>query len=724
MRAIKVETAAASMARNPLNTRQSVVTMGQSSSQAATQFVDEPEASDKQEKRKKSKKRKEKKSAASGGNAEQEEQEIAQTLLEMKGSQAQADTVNSDDNDLAAAHQLLAESSPGRHGTSAMVNGGPVQTRDTSKAKSKTKKNRKSRIDGSTNLGVGGDVHSYVEDLLGTSSRAADDHANGSQRDPQVLGSSSMAVPSLDDMDSNDENIAPYLREYDRLLAVAEPTTPTSYVEGGPDHEHTVSSLATPSCVKICGMLITHSSKRSPPPTRLMGEKRKRKRRTEATGSATEVTDRVNDRVVTRIEPSHSSPQPEHQTNGSSSLHRPDAGSGSGHDVVMDSTNQRQVSPDLYNTPLDPVLPGIEDPTSPAYKGTEKRSKQQRKRPSAGNGDKQPRHNPFVSVNQEVDPDPGSPDGLPGPSRKASSKRKRPVRADDGVDHDSTRPKKKRNSVDYKTAQLRKVSHGPVVNGIEAGPKEGPFTEAEIAKLFAFRDQYCEENDCTQQQFIRQIHANAHNNVKNIGFWNEVSEVLPCRTRHALQRVCRRRFHNFTKRGTWTAEEDAELREAHGEHGNKWKVIGEQIERLPEDCRDRWRNYLKESEFRNRDEWTSFEVERLKDAVADCMDAMKKANREHKKRQAGGGNRMGQQDAEEKDMINWVIVSEKLGGSRSRLQCSYKWKQLAERANKPEENPKKVMKRGTKKLHEWRKKRAEKKYPYMLPGDKYELLNA
>ena len=244
MRAISVETnATSSMARSPLIPRQSAASMGQSSSQAVPQFEDEPKEIDKQERRRKSKKRKEKRLVDVEEHAEEEE-EIAQTLLEMQGSQAREDVRDSDDNDIAAAHQLLAESSPARRGTSTLVRGGPVRSRKTSKAKAKGKKNKKSQEDQSTGLGDGAEVHNYVEDLLGTKSRATEHHVNGSQRDPHVVDSSSMAVPSLDDMDSNDENIAPYLREYDRLSAIAEPTTPIPHDEGGPDHERTVSSAA------------------------------------------------------------------------------------------------------------------------------------------------------------------------------------------------------------------------------------------------------------------------------------------------------------------------------------------------------------------------------------------------------------------------------------------------------------------------------------------------
>ncbi|KAI9846941.1 MAG: RNA polymerase I enhancer binding protein [Pleopsidium flavum] len=149
---------------------------------------------------------------------------------------------------------------------------------------------------------------------------------------------------------------------------------------------------------------------------------------------------------------------------------------------------------------------------------------------------------------------------------------------------------------------------------------------------------------------------------------------------------------------------------------------------MPEDCRDRWRNYLKDDEYRNRDMWTEYEVECLREAVAQCMDAMREANREQMERDGYGRDPPEQPDEEEKDMINWGIVSAKLGGSRSRLQCSYKWKWLQEdflrKMKEPDKKLKKVVARGPKKLNAWRAKRAEKKYPFMLPGDKYDLLDA
>ena len=217
--------------------------MGQTSSQVATQSGNEPEAIDKQEKRKKSKRRKEKRLTDREDYAEEdEEDEIAQTLLEMKGSQDLEATGSSDNNDTAAANQLLAESSPARHATSAMVNGGPVQSVKKSTAKAKSKKNRRLQSERSTDLGAGTELYNYIEELIGPNAPAADDHVNGSPTDPQGLDPFSMPVPNLDEMDRSVEYIDPDLREDDGSSAIQVPSTPTSYVEGGLNHERTVCS--------------------------------------------------------------------------------------------------------------------------------------------------------------------------------------------------------------------------------------------------------------------------------------------------------------------------------------------------------------------------------------------------------------------------------------------------------------------------------------------------
>lgn len=41
--------------------------------------------------------------------------------------------------------------------------------------------------------------------------------------------------------------------------------------------------------------------------------------------------------------------------------------------------------------------------------------------------------------------------------------------------------------------------------------------------------------------------------------------------------------------GQFSNEEDEQLRMLVGQHGRKWTIIGKELGRLPEVCRDRWR---------------------------------------------------------------------------------------------------------------------------------------
>ncbi len=225
------------MAEPRLDSRQADFTMGQSSSQHGPQLVEELEVNGTQEKRKKSKKRKSKKHRDSGEHAQEEE--IARALLDMKDSQIAEHAVDAEGDDVAAASQLLTEGSPTSHPTSAMVNGGPVQPERTAKQKRQAQKDAARQGE---ELVDGSEIFSYLEDLLETGSQNGDQAGSGARgRAPEVT--SSQLVPSLDSIDSDDENIAQYLREYNGHSSAAEPKTPDDHIESNPEINATVGLL-------------------------------------------------------------------------------------------------------------------------------------------------------------------------------------------------------------------------------------------------------------------------------------------------------------------------------------------------------------------------------------------------------------------------------------------------------------------------------------------------
>ena len=266
--------------------------------------------------------------------------------------------------------------------------------------------------------------------------------------------------------------------------------------------------------------------------------------------------------------------------------------------------------------------------------------------------------------------------------------------------------------------------------------KGGTFTTAEIAKLDKFRDKYCEANRMNSEVFNDLIQSSMRTNSQASALFNELQEVLPYRPRISVQKCARRRFHNFSARGTWTAEEDEMLKRAVAERGKSWKVVGSMVDRMPGDCRDRWRNYLNNSEHRNREQWTDDEVRNLCIAILESVQLMKDERRQAREEKYGFGapevDEKPDQEAEDMKLINWQVVSDRMGehgGARSRLQCTHKWARIKKRDRENflrtlrEEREFETAKSSRTK-NPWRRVRASKKVGNMKIGDQYTLLQA
>ena len=261
----------------------------------------------------------------------------------------------------------------------------------------------------------------------------------------------------------------------------------------------------------------------------------------------------------------------------------------------------------------------------------------------------------------------------------------------------------------------------------------GSFSAAEGLQLDAFRDNHCEANDMTIWQFNSLIQTPMRGNAQVKALFNEIHDILPYRPRMSVQKFCRRRFHNFT-RGPWNPDEDELLKQAVVEKGKAWKEVGDALGRMPEDCRDRWRNYLVNSEHRNREQWTDAEVVNLCSAILECMKLMKEER--IRAREAGEDvpedGTESDQEVDDMKHINWQAVSDRMGehgGGRSRLQCSFKWGQLKKREQADflkavKESRGIETKKPVRAKNPWRMKLASKKVGNMKSGDIYALLQA
>ena len=216
------------------------------------------------------------------------------------------------------------------------------------------------------------------------------------------------------------------------------------------------------------------------------------------------------------------------------------------------------------------------------------------------------------------------------------------------------------------------------------------FDEMEEKALDSFIEEYRIIKGFTRKETCERIWTNGR---RKDDFWINICKVLPYRTRSSIYKHVRRKYHIFEQRGKWTKEEDAELAKLCIDKEGQWSEIGKYIGRMPEDCRDRFRNYIKCGANRVANKWSREEEEKLKYIIGKLIyldtaegddypefepnkldeDGLEYVSRIPVIPKSDSNNRSFN------EIINWTAVSEMMLGTRSRIQCRYKWNKLVKK---------------------------------------------
>ncbi|KAI5952221.1 hypothetical protein CANMA_005064 [Candida margitis] len=193
--------------------------------------------------------------------------------------------------------------------------------------------------------------------------------------------------------------------------------------------------------------------------------------------------------------------------------------------------------------------------------------------------------------------------------------------------------------------------------------KPRPFTDEEDAIVDYYLAGFCHLKKWNRDDLCNRIWTNDRTKDK---FWKKACKAIPYRTQSSIYKHIRRRYHIFDVRAKWSPEDDEKLKGLAVTHEGQWKTIGEVMGRMPEDCRDRWRNYIKCGPGRTLQKWTQEEETKLIDIVNEMLHSLRT------------------KDGKDSDTskINWTVVSERMNGARSRIQCRYKWTKLNEKQNR------------------------------------------
>ena len=134
----------------------------------------------------------------------------------------------------------------------------------------------------------------------------------------------------------------------------------------------------------------------------------------------------------------------------------------------------------------------------------------------------------------------------------------------------------------------------------DAGKKTGTFSNAELQLLRQSIEQYALSNstgsNITGLESAHDLLFRGKSQRRSA--WREIAAVLPNRTVQACYYAAKRMLHKCRtgcRTGKWTHDEVERLRELVRMNGGgrpkqtKWKQIGEELDRYPEACRDKWR---------------------------------------------------------------------------------------------------------------------------------------
>ncbi|KAF9966635.1 RNA polymerase I enhancer binding protein [Mortierella alpina] len=138
--------------------------------------------------------------------------------------------------------------------------------------------------------------------------------------------------------------------------------------------------------------------------------------------------------------------------------------------------------------------------------------------------------------------------------------------------------------------------------------------------------------------------------------WVEIAVRLQTRPLLNIYLHVRRMFHPQNNIGQWTKQDDEKLVALYQKHKGQWTVIGQELGRMADSCRDRYRNHLKDQDTMKSGTWAPEEDEKLLSIMQELAAQQGKSN-----------------ILESTHM--WTLISEKMGGTRSRHQCRHRFSQ-------------------------------------------------
>ena len=123
--------------------------------------------------------------------------------------------------------------------------------------------------------------------------------------------------------------------------------------------------------------------------------------------------------------------------------------------------------------------------------------------------------------------------------------------------------------------------------------KRGKFTPEEQKIITKSLCEYAYSNKLSSSELLELITEKQKKNKNKI--WPVISKCLPNRSVQSIHNFCHRKFNPFNYKGEWTLLKEKALINLVKEHGKKWELIGQKLERTALNCKDKYKSLGKEN---------------------------------------------------------------------------------------------------------------------------------
>lgn len=184
------------------------------------------------------------------------------------------------------------------------------------------------------------------------------------------------------------------------------------------------------------------------------------------------------------------------------------------------------------------------------------------------------------------------------------------------------------------------------VNG-DGSANSKAFTAEENDLITACVAQFCEQYKLNASEFSSLLWYKQDNKYLRSLFWKQLK--VGNRSASSVHKRVHRMYLKPALTERWTRASDEQLTRLVQHFGAaSWTIVALHMNRSPEACRDRWRNYLVCGPNRMSFAWSEEETARLV-SIVQSLPA---------------------------ERINWGSVSAQMGHQRSRIQCRYRWNKV------------------------------------------------